>query len=59
MKRIYSKPLCTAAPLDGLQLLAGSDPLTINAERTTNTVLSREMIDEPAGVPVQNSVWDD
>ena len=59
MKKIYLKPSCAAAPLDGLQLLAGSDPLTINAERTTNTVLSREMIDEPAGVPVQNSVWDD
>ena len=59
MKKIYSKPLSTAAPLDGLQLLAGSEPLTIDAGRTTNTVLSREMIDEPAGVPTQNSVWDD
>ena len=59
MKRIYSKPLCTAAPLDGLQLLAGSDPLAIDPTRNTNTVLSREMIDEPAGVPTQNSVWDD
>lgn len=59
MKRNYLKPLCFVVPIKGLQLLAGSEALNIDGNRTTNNVLSREMIDEPAGVPKQNSVWDD
>ena len=59
MKQNYLKPLCSVVPIHGLKLLAGSEALNIDGNRNTNTVLSREMIDEPAGVPTQNSLWDD
>jgi len=57
MKKNYLKPLCAAAPMDGLQLMDGSIPLDTTQQATTQ--FSREMIDEPAGMPSQNSVWDD
>ena len=59
MKRNYLKPLCSAAPMDGLELMQGS--LRIDKTNVvTNSVdagWAREM--EPVEGPSQNSVWDD
>ncbi len=57
MKKNYLKPLCATAPMDGLQLMDGS--IQIHTTEQATTQFSREMIDESAGVPSQNSVWDD
>ena len=58
MKKNYLKPLCAAAPMDGLQLMDGSS-IQLHTTEQAATQFSREMIDEPAGMPSQNSVWDD
>ncbi|MBO5539021.1 MAG: hypothetical protein J5971_08295 [Prevotella sp.] len=61
MKKNYLKPLCATAPMDGLQLMNGS--IQVDGSKIITTTSdggwAREMVDEPTGVPSQNSVWDD
>lgn len=64
MKKNYLKPLCAAAPMDGLQLMDGSNiQLQISgdtASGSSNGGLSRGSFDDnECGLPSQTSVWDD